>query len=55
MSIPDACKEVGITYQTLCNWRNADEYLMNAWNEVQEQRRELMHNVAEDAIDDALT
>jgi hypothetical protein len=28
---------------------------MNAWNEVQEQRRELMHNVAEDAIDDALT
>ena len=55
MSLIDACKQVWISYPTLCNYRKSDDVIAKAWDDTIEQRRDIMHWYAENAIDDALT
>lgn len=55
LPLADACREMGITYQTFFNWRKEDPILERRFQEITEQRRELMQTKAEDTIDDALS
>ena len=55
MTIKDACSQMGISYQTLCNWRKEDPLLERRFQEITESRRELMQTYAEDKIEKALT
>lgn len=55
LPIYKACEEVGITQQTLTNWRRQDKDLAKIWDATIESRKEFMSETSGRIIEKALT